>query len=233
MSREPSRPWKTLVRRPGRPQVVTGACTGAGGYADGDRRGGSRAALLHGHSGSCCRAYARSAPRGEMSRRTAARVRDDRRRAGVERRMRHSRIVMSAGIVDSTTSTVCASIASDSGEEVMRGVFCRADAVASGRVPSVGPWSPAVGLASCPGRSEEGGAPEAGRIGGGESDRASGPGRRGPDRGPRTCSPAPARREVVAALSTARVAAERRAQNEPDAVRCEKRRRLSAGRRPR
>ena len=111
----------------------------------------SRAASLHGHSGSCCRGYARSAPCGETSRRTPASVRDDRRRAEVERRMRHSRIVMSAGIVDSTTSIVCASTASDSGEEVMRGVFRRADAVASGRVPGVRPWSPAVGLASCPG----------------------------------------------------------------------------------
>ena len=65
--------------------------------------------------------------------------------------MRHSRSVMSAGIVDSTTSIVCASTASDGGEEVMRGVFRRADAVASGRVPGVRPWSPAVGPASCPG----------------------------------------------------------------------------------
>ena len=69
---------------------------------------------------------------------------------------------MSAGIVDSTTFIACAPTLADSGEEVMRRVSLRRDAVASGRVPGVRPWSP----------------------GGREKDRAEGPGRRWPDRPP-------------------------------------------------
>lgn len=66
------------------------------------------------------------------SRRSAARARDDRRRAGVgaaERRARHSRIVMSAGIVGSTTSSARASAVSaeSAGAAVCR---CRRRALA-------------------------------------------------------------------------------------------------------
>jgi hypothetical protein len=53
---------------------------------------------------------------------------------------------MSAGIVDSTTSIARASTVTDSGGEVMRRVFLRCDAVASGSpsyealVAGGGPW---------------------------------------------------------------------------------------------